>query len=476
MAYVLLVLCILLGYTIVHGKKSSKKRTLRPRYGHLSGRGIPGDPVNKHSHEGQRALAALAKVSKHRTDFKSLYDEHEINKEKYAKNDDKNNLDAFKLKKMKMGDSYKLEEPSGFKSVKKQLELNKDGFKSLMKHLDLKKLKFSLRGKNNNPNEVLTSSKLLTSKAVTGENTYEIKRNVDIDNQRSLQMNHPGYCWEQSDEASCNSLGDGNKCIAEVYDGQFQHCSDNICHEDHFSPSRCSQNSHCLNADDNDEYCQTTQVPCRDCPQCASVPVCSDMLLQCSSKMDDTTWLQTNVPNSLHPCNNEACSKDKDSTKCENNLYDYCCDEDLAENCHPSAEMKALRATDPCSPQGCTRFKEENYFMFDSFDWSTMTCPFNQDDVCRGECENYLANIFLELSFDVLMSGSSLMTESIDAGRNTINYRRKLLDDLKEDTVKRSIFGKKKSSSTKNHQRMDKNMKTKGDWPTEEVVEEPMSR
>ena len=59
--------------------------------------------------------------------------------------------------------------------------------------------------------------------------------------------------------------------------------------------------------------------------------------------MDDTTWLQTNVPNSLHPCNNEACSKDKDSTKCENNLYDYCCDEDLAENCHPSAEMKALR-------------------------------------------------------------------------------------------------------------------------------------
>ena len=136
--------------------------------------------------------------------------------------------------------------------------------------------------------------------------------------------------------------------------------------------------------------------------------------------------------------------------------------------------MKALRATDPCSPQGCTRFKEENYFRFESFDWNAMTCPFGQDSVCRGECENYLANIFLELSFDVLMSGSSLMTESIDAGRNTINYRRKLLDDLKEDIVKKSIFGKKPSSSTKNHQHMDKNMKTKGDWPTEEVMEDPI--
>ena len=73
---------------------------------------------------------------------------------------------------------------------------------------------------------------------------------------------------------SCNNFP---QCYY-IEKSSYSSCQVDPCHENNFdSSSTCSSNLNCMNlTSNNDEYCSNIKVPCIDCPQCVSDPVCVD--------------------------------------------------------------------------------------------------------------------------------------------------------------------------------------------------------
>lgn len=98
-------------------------------------------------------------------------------------------------------------------------------------------------------------------------------------------------------QIECRSILSKNSCISFVQcyyieTSSYSACEANPCHENNYdSSSTCSIDLNCINSSSNtigdDEYCHTIKIPCIDCPQCFSDPICS---------VDDNVDIKTYTP------------------------------------------------------------------------------------------------------------------------------------------------------------------------------------